>query len=226
MLIEAFQLIRRNPGLFAVFFIMLCLPSVLSDVFKIASGQGAQAFILFYLLRSVQQMVLAGGSAKALNVKGGMSYSLKHFVFIGVTTAIALIPIFFFGLNAFALTLLIFCIAYPLILSILGTWPLSGVSLSWAFRCGISQFGRTYARLLLAFVVQFALASALVFLFAVPNLMVDGKFSASGTLAEIVAQAAQLVILTYIGVVLSRNYMSFTNLNNPPITTPGFIAQT
>lgn len=219
MLVETFQLIRRNLGLFAGFFVTLCLPLFAADVFKIAAGQGAQLFITFYLLRSVQQMVLADGSAKDLNARGGIPYALKHFVFIGVTTAIAFVPIFFFGLNAFALTMLMFCVAYPLILSIFGTWPLPGVSLSWALRCGLRQLWRTYARLLLAVFVPMALAFTLLSLLSAPNFIVDGKFSASRTLAEFLAQAAQLVSLTYIGVVLSRKYMSFTQINNPTIAT-------
>lgn len=225
MLVETFLLIRRHLGLFIGYFLALCLPLVFADVFKVASGHGALLFLIFFLLRSVQLLVLSNDSKRALSTKGSAAYGMKHLILFVAAMTVAFVPMFAFGGSNLALTVLILCFVYPFILAAVGAWPLPGVQMSWALRCGLRNLWKTYGRLFLAFIAPIILGIACVSLLAAPSLIVDGKFNPAGTVAELLLQATQLVSLTYIGVVLSRNYIIFSQPEGPSIMLPPLPAE-
>jgi hypothetical protein len=217
MLVEAFRLMQRNPKLFGAYLVGLLLPTVLDDYFSGSTGQHVtQALITFIVLMSVQNLVLAGGKAASLNSKGFRGYSFRHLVILGVVTAVAIVPMIVFGGNPFApltitLVMAIFCIAYPLALALFGTWPMSSIvedriTLAMALRCGGRHFFRTFGRLFVAFAAPLIVALAAGTWVAPLDLFVNGKFSVPGAIAALIAQTAQLVSLTYVGVVLTHKY--------------------
>jgi hypothetical protein len=220
LLVETFRLMRRNPAWFYMFLAGLLLPMVLDDFFHSPSEQrGGQAFITFYLLMAVQKMILTNGSRTSINGKGLWSYSWRHFAILAVVTVIALVPLFTLGKHrgVLGMAMIILCVAYPFFLALVGTWPMAPIvenrfSLGRAVRCGLKRFFRTFARLFVAFVAPFVVVITASAWIAPPDLVVNGKFSTLGAITDLIGQGAQLVSLTYIGVVLTRKYLDNAEL--------------
>lgn len=224
MLVETFQLMRKNLALFAACLVGLCMTPVLADLLGTsAGGHGGQLFITFFILRSVQQMVLAGGEVRAMDIRGSLGFMWRHAVLLVATTAIAIIPLIALGNapGAFLLVLAMAAAVYPLLLALVGTWPMTnivpdGITLLGAVRCGGRRFARTYGRLLLATALPLLVALVCSVAISAPDLLVDGKFNPRGAVTDLLAEGAQLFSLTYIAVVLTRKYLGCVPSDDHP----------
>jgi hypothetical protein len=231
MLRETYELVKRNPGVFAALVFGFCLPVFLDEILKSKTGsQGAQLFILFLTFRSIQQMVLAGGDAKAINIKGNFSYFWKHVALLATVIVVAVIPLAIGGKTVpnLLLLLLIALIGYPVALAALGTWPMGAlghvkVSFADALRCGGNRFGKSFLRILTAFAVQIGIGVAVALLVAEPAFFNKGNLNILGIVAEIFCQAVSVLSLAYISVVITHNYLDFFGPTDLPGIRSGLL---
>jgi hypothetical protein len=215
MLIETFRLMRRNPGTFCVFFACLIFPLAMegfTNNFK-ESG-GVRAFMTFYAMMFVHKMVLADGTAAGINTKGTWGFSWRHVAILITTSVVSVFPVLMLGYReaSLGLVVIVFCILYPLALSLVGIWPISAlvndrITLRMAARFGRKHFFKTLGRLFLALVVPIIASITLSLAVAPPSLFFDSRFTLAGAFTAVVAQASELVGIAYVGVVLTRKYL-------------------
>ncbi|MBB3540022.1 MULTISPECIES: hypothetical protein [unclassified Rhizobium] len=226
MLRETFGIIGRNWSMYLVVVIAVVAIAVFDEVSGKTTSSGATTFMWSYLAMCVQGAVIYSWSFAEIGKRAGFGrtfpYFLKTLALLIAALGISL-PIFMFlpsGLDISA-SVLIYTfaalIAYALVLSLFGTWPVSsitgvGTSLLDALRRGVSRLVSTLGRLIAAIVLPAVLSILLVVLAShlsiSPLLLIDGKPNVVMLAISAIAAFLQALSVSYAAVALARIYLS------------------
>jgi len=226
MLRETFSIIGRNWSMYAVVVVGTMALSIFDELSGKTTSSGATSFMWGYLAMCVQGAVIYSGSFTQVGKCAGFGKTFPYFLKTAALFIAALVislPIFTLlpselGVSA---TVLVFTsaamIVYVLLLSLVGTWPVSsvtgrGTSLFDAFRRGVARFFPTFARLIAGIILPLVV-SMLIFVMASqvassPLLLVDGRPNILMLAVLAIAAFLQALGVSYAAVVLARVYLA------------------
>jgi hypothetical protein len=226
MLRETFSIIGRNWSMYAVVVFGTIALSIFDELSGKTTSSGVTTFMWGYVAMCVQGAVIYSAPFAEVGKRAGFGRTFPYFLKTAALFLAALVislPIFMFlppepGVSA---TVLVFTsaamIAYVLVLSLVGTWPVStitglGTSLFDAFRRGIARFLPTFGRLIAGIILP-VVVSMLIFVVASqvadsPLLLVGGRPNILMLVVLAIAAFAQAVSVSYAAVVLVRVYIS------------------
>ncbi|MDK4731856.1 hypothetical protein [Rhizobium sp. CNPSo 3490] len=223
MLGEAISFVRRNLSLVCAVVAINCAMVAFDDYSGRSSSNSTQYFVALYFGFCIQNAML-NGDGRISNLTSGMrgfgAYIWKNLLIMLVVIGIGVgVPVAFgaasFSRNVFLLLCLaVIAIILPLLLALVGTWPIAGIAgaksgLSDAFSRGkrglLPTFLRMFAGLILPFIgALLLLAAAASMSYEAESIFSDGKLNFIALAVLVVCQCVSTFGICYVSIVLAR----------------------
>ena len=234
MLGEAISFIRRNLSFVCVVVAVNCALVAFDDYSGGNKSNSAQYFVSLSFAFFIQKAIL-NGDGKVSNLTGGMrgfgGYIWKNLLIVLVVFGIGIGGPVACGAaslsrNVFLLLCLaVIAIILPLLLALVGTWPIAGIAgsksgLSAAFSRGkrglLPTFLRLFAGLFLPFICAMILMTAATSMSnEADSIFSDGKLNLIALAILVICQWASIFGLCYVSIVLARKLLSSAAPRHP-----------
>ncbi|WP_246813157.1 hypothetical protein [Rhizobium changzhiense] len=227
MLGESISFVRRNLSFVCVVVAANCALVAFDDYSGGNKSNSAQFFVSLSFGFFIQNAIL-NGDGKVSNLTSGMrgfgGYIWKNLLIFLVVIGIGIgAPVAFGGASLSKNTFLLLCLAViamilPLLLALVGTWPIAGIAgsksgLSAAFNRGkrglVPTFLRLFAGLILPFTGALILMTAATSMsYAADSIFSDGKLNLIALAILVICQGASTFGLCYVSIVLARKLLN------------------
>lgn len=235
MLGEAISFVRRNLSFVGIVVAANCALVAFDDYSDGNKSNSAQFFVSLSFAFFIQNAIL-NGDGKVSNLTSGMrgfgGYIWKNLLIMLVGMGIGIGGPVAFGAaslskNVFLLLCLaVIAIILPLLLALVGTWPIAGIAgsksgLPAAFSRGkrglVPTFLRLFAGLFLPFICALILMTAATSMsYEADSIFSDGKLNLIALAVLVICQWASIFGLCYVSIVLARKLLS-SEAPRPPI---------
>ncbi|MDR9804351.1 hypothetical protein [Rhizobium hidalgonense] len=226
MLGEAISFVRRNLSFVCVVVAANCALVAFDDYSGGNKSNSAQFFVALSFGFFIQKAIL-NGDEKVSNLtdkRGFGGYIWKNLLIMLVVIGIGIgAPVAFGAASLSKNVFLLLCLAViaiilPLLLALVGTWPIAGIAgsnsgLSAAFSRGkrglAPTFLRLFAGLFLPFIGALILMTAATSMsYEADSIFSDGKLNLIALAILVICQWASIFGLCYVSIVLARKLLS------------------
>lgn len=239
MVSETFVILRKNFTFYVVV-VALFIATLFLDYYYKTTSDNAVGILWLLLSKWVQESVLYDRKFKDKIFNGPEFWDsfvfLMKSLLIAILSALPSIAVVIYSLHkngeitalSFLGVLIVAAISSSLFLALIGTWLPAGLYgrekyLSDAFRRGRRSFGKTFGRLLLGFTLPNLINTAVILFFMVSerslDVIVEESLNFPWLLANLGMAILQAVSVTYVSVVVTRQYMSAERLTGDSALT-------
>ncbi|PDT16989.1 hypothetical protein CO670_09640 [Rhizobium sp. J15] len=227
MLGEAISFVRRNLSFVCVVVAVNCALVAFDDYSGGNKSSSTQFFVALSFGFFIQNAIL-NGDGKVSNLTSGMrgfgGYIWKNLLIMLVVMGVGIgVPVAFGAASLSRNVFLFSCLAmiaiiFPLLLAVVGTWPIAGIAgsksgLSDAFNRGKRGLLRTFLRLFGGFALPFISASILMaaatsMSYEADSIFSAGKLNLIALAILVICQCVSTFGICYVSIVLARKLLN------------------